>query len=299
MDYYVSPIAYGAIVNDENIRCNSRSGGVFTAISDYILDDGGIVYGAKLDEDFSVIHARADDKEGRNQFRGSKYVQSSMGNSYKNVKNDLEDGRSVLFSGTSCQIQGLINFLGKDYEKLITVDILCHGVPSPIVWKEYLKWQERVNNSKIVKVDFRNKKDFGWEKHIETCFFEDGSHYNSRVYTNLFYNHNILRPCCYECNFKTYIHPGDITLGDFWEIKKIDPEFNDDKGVSLVLINDSRGKKIFDEIKCKLIYREYDYVKTFRKSMLMSYPKPVTRERFWDEFNNKGFEYVAFKEYLR
>ena len=139
-----------------------------------------------------------------------------------------------------CLIAGLKKYLKVDYDNLLCVDIICHGVPSPLVWKKYLKYQEQINNGKVISVDFRNKKDFGWKKHIESLVIEKNKNkinINSEIFTNFFYSHNILRPSCYKCPYKDIKHPGDITIGDYWGIEKAAPGFNDNKGVSLVLIN--------------------------------------------------------------
>uniref|UniRef100_UPI003FF10B97 Coenzyme F420 hydrogenase/dehydrogenase, beta subunit C-terminal domain n=1 Tax=Ruminococcus bromii TaxID=40518 RepID=UPI003FF10B97 len=169
------PKVYAVKHKDESTRAASRSGGIFTALSGQVLSNSGVVYGCILTDDFNAVHIRADSTEERNRMRGSKYIQSRLGNTFKNVKVDLDAQRSVLFSGTSCQVAGLEKYLGKEYDNLFCVDIVCHGVPSKKVWDAYLHWQEQKNHSKISSVDFRNKKDFGWHDHVETLYFENGS----------------------------------------------------------------------------------------------------------------------------
>lgn len=237
------PKVYAVKHKDEATRAASRSGGIFTALSDRVLSDGGVVYGCILTDDFSAIHIRAENTEERNRMRESKYIQSKLGNTFKNVKLDLDTGKRVLFSGTSCQVAGLKRYLGKEYNNLFCVDIVCHGVPSKKVWNAYLRWQEEKNHSKVVKVDFRNKRDFGWHDHVETLYFKNGKSSNSYVFRNLFYGHTVLRPSCYECQYKSVMHPGDITIADYWGIEKAAPEFDDNKGVSLVLVNNEAGEK--------------------------------------------------------
>lgn len=165
---WIKPLSYAAKHRNFDARMASRSGGVFTALSDRILDNGGVVYGCVLDRDFTAVHIRAEKRDQRNLMRSSKYIQSEMRDVFSSVKADLEDGREVLFSGTSCQAAGLNGYLGRQYDNLLIVDIVCHGVPSPMVWKSYLKWQEKKNGSRVMAVDFRNKRDFGWKAHIET-----------------------------------------------------------------------------------------------------------------------------------
>jgi len=169
---YDSPIVYAVKHKDINTRIASRSGGIFSALSDKVLDSSGVVYGCILTDDFKAVHGRAKSKLERNKMRDSKYTQSNLGNVFRTVKLDVEEGKHVLFSGTSCQIAGLRDFLGKQYSNLLCVDIVCHG--SPFVWQKYLHWQELKAKSKCISVDFRNKKDFGWADHIETLAFEDG-----------------------------------------------------------------------------------------------------------------------------
>lgn len=181
------PKVYAVKHIDENIRAASRSGGIFTALSDLILSDGGIVYGCVLTESFTAVHIRAENASDRNRMRGSKYIQSKLGDTFSNVKKDLDTGKKVLFSGTSCQTAGLRRFLGREYDNLFCVDIVCHGVPSPAVWERYLNWQEQKSHGKTIKVDFRNKKDFGWRDHVETLWFDNGKSVSSPIFKTLFY----------------------------------------------------------------------------------------------------------------
>lgn len=216
-----------------------------------------------------------------------------MNDIYKNVKHDLEDGQKILFSGTSCQIAGLKGYLEREYENLICIDIVCHGVPSPKVWKTYLAWQEKKNRSKVKKVDFRNKKDFGWRAHMETLYFENGRTINSKVFTTLFYGHSILRPCCYECPYKSIMHPGDITIADYWGIEKVAPEFDDNKGVSLVLINNEKGKEVFAAVRNQLKWQETRLEDSMQVPLIAPFPEPKNRKNFWWAFENRNFDYIA------
>lgn len=289
------PEVFAVQHKDENVRAASRSGGIFTALSDYVLEQDGVVYGCVLTEDFEAVHVRADRKHVRDRMRGSKYIQSRMNNTYKNVKYDLEADRKVLFSGTSCQIAGLKGYLRKEYKNLLCIDIVCHGVPSPKVWKAYLAWQEKKNRSKVKKVDFRNKKDFGWRDHIEMLYLTNGQTVNSKVFTTLFYGHSILRPCCYECPYKSVVHPGDLTIADYWGIEKAAPEFDDNKGVSLVLINNEKGNEVFDTIKDQVKWQETRLEDSMQPPLIAPFPEPENRKTFWDDFENKDFNYIANK----
>ena len=188
---------------------------------------------------------------------------------------------------------GLKGYLGREYDNLLCIDIVCHGVPSPKVWKAYLAWQEKKNQSKVRTVDFRNKKDFGWRNHIETLCLENGQTVNSKVFTTLFYNHSILRPCCYKCLYKSIMHPGDITIADYWGIEKAAPEFNDNKGVSLVLINNEKGKEVFAAVRNQLKWQETRLEDSMQVPLIAPFPEPKNRKNFWWAFENRNFDYIA------
>lgn len=289
--------AYAAIHKDLAIRMDSRSGGFFTAASDEILRRGGVIYGCVLTENYEAVHIRAEDARGRDRMRGSKYVQSDMLDMFRSVKADLESGRQTLFSGTSCQVAGLKAFLSREYSNLYCVDIICHGVPSPLVWRNYLKWQEK-KYGRCIAVDFRNKRDFGWADHVETLTMEGKNgirKINSRIFTSMFYGHMILRPSCYKCPYKSMTHPGDITIADFWEIDRVLPGLNDNKGISLVLLNNSHGEELFDHLTGDMEIREVRTEDCFRPSMLAPFPAPENRRTFWRDFSSQSFWKVARK----
>lgn len=289
------PKVYAVKHKDESVRECSRSGGIFTALSDKFLENNGVIYGCVLNEKFEAVHVRATNELERNKMRGSKYIQSKLGDTFKNVKIDLENGKSVLFSGTSCQVAGLRKFLRREYDNLICVDIVCHGVPSLKVWKKYLYWYEDRNNSKIEDVNFRNKKDFGWCDHVETIYLSNGKIINSSIFKNLFYGHAILRPSCYECLYKSLIHPGDITIADYWGVENAAPEFDDNKGVSLVLVNNEIGEELLNNIEYKLFIKSTKIEDSMQPPLKAPFPKPVFREIFWNDFFNKSFTYIAKK----
>lgn len=289
------PKVYAVQHKSETVRAASRSGGIFTAVSDWVLAENGVVYGCVLDESFCAVHVRAEGIEDRDRMRGSKYIQSKLGDTYKNIRKDLMDGRLVLFTGTSCQVAGLRQYLGIEYANLYCVDIVCHGVPSPKVWNEYMSWQEKKNKSKVKNVDFRNKKDYGWRAHKETLTFENGKNLSSNVFTSLFYGHSILRPSCYECPYKSVMHPGDITIADYWGIEKAAPEFDDNKGVSLVLLNNETGAKVFESVKGYIKWIETRLEDSMQPPLKAPFPEPDNRNVFWRDFSSKNFDYVAKK----
>lgn len=184
------PKIYAARHKDMHEIETSRSGAAFIAISDYILKNGGVVYGAGYKDHFRVAHKRATTKEERNEFKGSKYVQSDLDRIFRQVKDDLKQGETVLFSGTPCQTAGLNSYIGKKLrENLVLVDIVCHGVPSPYIWRDYLNYLEKKYKSKIVTVNFRDKSRVGWSGHIESFVFQDNIKREFTTYTSLFYRH--------------------------------------------------------------------------------------------------------------
>ena len=250
------PKVYAVKNINETVRMSSRSGGIFPALSDTILEEQGVVYGCILNEKFEAVHVRADNKTERDKMCGSKYVQSKMGDTYKKVKLDLQSDKKVLFSGTSCQVAGLKAFLGKEYDNLLCVDIVCHGVPSLKVWKKYIRWQESRNHAKVIEVNFRNKKDFGWREHVERLRFDNNKVVDAWIFKTLFSSNVILRPSCYKCLYKSIMHPGDITIADYWGIEKAALEFDDNKGVSLVLINNQNGENEFEKVKDRVKWKQ-------------------------------------------
>lgn len=293
VENWEKPKCFAVRHKDEVVRASSRSGGIFTALSDAVLAEAGVIYGCVLTDDLQAAHIRAEDLQTRNRMRESKYLPSNLGETFVQARTDLESGRKVLFSGTPCQIAGLKRFLGKNYENLLCVDIICHGVPSPRVWKEYLAWQEAKHGKRIVSAEFRNKRDFGWDKHVETLHFADGSAAHSRVFRNLFMKRYILRPICYECPYKRIKRPGDISIGDYWHIEKAAPEMHDNRGVSLVLINNVQGEAAFSQVMDSLLWKETRLEDSMQLSLYKNSTRPADREKFWDVFESKGFAAIV------
>lgn len=280
-----------------NERKTSRSGGVFIAISDYILKNDGVIYGVKLNKDFSVSHGRATNKDERDEFKGSKYVQSNMENIIDQVKKDLLDGKKVLFSGTACQVAAVKKVIPeKLQEKLYCCDLICHGVPSTRVYRDFLNYIEETEKKKIKEFNFRDKS-FGWSTHYETMIFEDDSKISTQYFRNLFYGHNILRPSCYKCNFANTHRPADITIADFWGIDELDPNFYDEIGVSLLIINNQKGKEIFENIKEELKTINCSIENCIKYTYTLSNPTPEapTRKEFWEDYNTQDFKYIVEK----
>ena len=282
------PVAFAARHKDIDEVMKSRSGAAFVAISDYILEQGGVVYGAGYKDHFRVAHKRATTKEERDEFRGSKYVQSDLIGVFRSVKDDLKNGLTVLFSGTPCQTAGLNSFVGKKLrENLVLIDIVCHGVPGPYVWREYLAYLEKKHGAKICRVDFRDKVKFGWKAHNETVTFEGGK----MSYTHLFYQHIMFRHSCGVCHYTNLQRPSDITLADFWGWEKTDPTLNtDDKGYSLVLCNTEKGRQLFEAVKDRMNTMPVDMTKAMQPNL--EHPSEIHPKRmaFEKSFEKYGFE---------
>lgn len=292
------PIAYACKHKNFDIRINSRSGGVFTGISDYILNNGGKVYGCIMTDDFMAKHVGTTDFSVRDKMRGSKYIPSDLGNTFKEVEKDLKQGIKVLYTGLPCQIDGLKSYLNakkvKD-DNLFTADIVCHGVPSPKIWKMYLDYASKRTGKTFDSVDCRDKKHFGWEEHIESLYSKN-KRYSSKVFKNIYYSNEILRPSCYCCPYKSIKRVGDITLGDFWGIKEKASDFDDNNGVSLCLIHTPKGEALFNEAKSEYEIREFEIEDVMQTALMKSNPLPNDRAYFWDLANSKNFEKIA-KEY--
>lgn len=289
------PLAYGARHKDMNEVETSRSGAAFIAISDYILEQGGVVYGAGYTDHFRVVHKRATTKEERDEFKGSKYVQSDMTGVFRQVKQDLRDGLTVLFSGTPCQTSGLNSYVGKRLrENLFLVDIVCHGVPSPYMWRDYIAYLEKKQGSPIVWVNFRDKQKYGWAAHHETFKFKNGG--GKMSFTYLFYKHVMFRKSCGICHFANTNRPSDITIADFWGWEKTDKHFNsDDKGCSLVLINTDKGRKLFEAVKNRMDIVSAELENCIQPNMIHSSEIHPKRDLFEKDYTQRGFKYVYFK----
>lgn len=280
---------YVAYNTDDKIREKSSSGGVFTLIAENILNDGGIVYGAAFDDNWNVIHKRMDNITDLDLLRGSKYVQSNLCDAYSRCLNDLNNGRQVLFSGTPCQIAGLYAFLGEPYDNLFTVDIICHGVPSPLVWRKYLA--ERFEVSSIKSINFRCKTN-GWSNYSVKIESENKLAYEERhnedIFMRGFLGDLYLRESCHNCRFKSVGRISDITLADAWGVEEFKPELYCKTGTSMVLIQNERGKKLLDDISKYLEISNVpvSVVMKYNSAVNKSVPKHKNREIFFSKLND-------------
>lgn len=281
---------YAAYAPDE-IRKTSSSGGIFTLLAETIFEMGGVVCGAAYAEDMQVVHRLIDNKQELEYLKGSKYVQSDVRYSYQEVKNALMMDKYVLFSGCPCQIAALKNYLGKVYEKLLTVDIICHGVPSYHTFKEYL---ETLNKGKVKNVEFRNKQ-FGWNCSHDLIEYEDGTQYIGKVESDLylkgFLKNLFLRKSCENCTFSDFPRVGDITIGDFWGINNISPDMYDELGTSIVFVNSDIGRKYYNKIQPKLKkQKELDFTPEKYPNRVHSlYQHHAKRKQYFEMVREKGF----------
>ena len=283
-------VAYAAKNKNDQIRLISSSGGIYTLLAEKTINNNGVVFGAKFNNKWDVIHDYTEKLDGIGAFRGSKYVQSQIGDNYKKAQKFLQEGREVLFSGTPCQIAGLHRFLNKTYLNLITIDIICHGVPSPMVWQKYI---QRYHQKQITDILFRDKTN-GWKDY--EFVISSGQHTIIRekrannVFMNLFLSDLCLRPSCSNCPAKKGSSHSDITIADFWGIEHVIPTFDDDKGCNLVLINSIKGADIFNSLDCEKVETNFDDAIKHNASYYKSISEPKYRSYFFENFDKKGFD---------
>lgn len=243
---------FAAVNEDLSERIASSSGGIFVKLALQILDENGAVYGAAFDKNLTLRHIRVTDADGLRKLMGSKYLESALGNIFCEVESDVKSGKQVVFSGTPCQIKSLKLFLRKDYDNLLLVDVICHGVPAPDIFAQRVAHMEQKHKSKLTEVHFRDKRN-GWEDFCVTYVFEDGQKisvsHRTDAYMHLFLLNKILRESCYNCPANNYRSGSDITLGDYWEGQRKHPNFDDNKGISAVLINSKKGSEYFKSIE--------------------------------------------------
>lgn len=286
--------AYGGYSKNESIRKESSSGGIFSVMADAVIENDGAVFGAAYSEDFlSVHHECALRKEDLAKFRTSKYVQSSTDDAFSKAKALLDTGKTVLYTGTPCQIAGLRSYFKKEYDNLITQDVICHGVPSPLIWRDYILYRETKARAKVRHVTVRSKK-YGWRSYSFLLCAENGKKYVSRcaddIYLRGFLQDIYLRPSCYDCKFRSGKSGSDITIADFWGVENALPELNDDRGVSLILIHSEKGKAFFDQIRQSLIVKETDSSQALKgnPAYYRSPSIPDQRDEFWAYATENG-----------
>lgn len=275
--------------NNEFIRRESSSGGLFTALANYIIEQDGVVFGAAFNESIEVVHTLADNTNGIESMRGSKYVQSRLGSTYSEVRKKLKEKRKVLFTGTPCQVAGLYNYLEDRPENLYTFDVICHGTPSPLVFRKYIQYIGK-NKNNIKRYSFRDKT-CGWKNYNTKIEYMDNSivikSASRDIYMKGFLKDLYLRGSCYSCKYKGNNILSDITIGDFWGIESKYPEIDDDRGLSSVLINTDKGNELINSVKndlfIKMVYVE-DILKG-NPALIRSVSKNKNRKVFFENIN--------------
>ena len=280
-------------------RLKSTSGGLFYTIGKFYIDNfNAIVYGARFDKDFNVVHDGADNIEQLNRLRGSKYSQSDIRSVYREIRGLLENGQYVVFSGTPCQVSAIKKYLAKDYERLLCIDIICYGVASPGVWYSYLREYHCIN--RIKRIDFKDKAG-GW-KNWKTMIEHNNRKFYMKGLTNPFMsgymNGTYMRPSCLKCKFKGNNRMSDITMGDAWG-RGEQSQLNDDSGLSIAIIQSQKGGLLIEQIKDKLLIEEVNFAEYIEGNPYYSMsPKlnSAKREKYIEEYINNGFR-SAFEKY--
>lgn len=294
---YHQPIeVYAMKIKKETERMESQSGGAFYALAKHFILMGGEVCGATMTKEFRVLHQIASTMEGVANMRRSKYVQSDMQDMYLQVLERLQKGIPILFSGTPCQIAGIRQTV-KDHpqkELLTCVDIVCHGIPSPVVWHQMMQVYEKVYGGSMQSFSFRDKA-YGWHSHKETISIAKETHCISQ-FTDLFYRHLMMNDCCETCGYSSLKRVGDITIGDYWGIEQKYANFDDNKGVSLVLINTEKGKALFQAIDDDCVKIETTLEDAMQRPLKEPYHKSVFAPCFWYSFFHEGVE-KAYQRY--
>lgn len=291
---------YAAYAKNDRLRLDSSSGAVFSLLAEWILRQYGVVYGVAMSQDCRYAEfVRVDDQCGLPRLRGSKYLQAKIGNTYQRVKADLESGLTILFSGTGCQVNGLKGFLGKEYNNLYCVDVICHGVPSPELWREYVEYNEEKKRSKLVSINFRCKDDSWIDFGIKRINKNHRAMYVSKdkdPFMLMFLRDYCLRPSCYECVAKGK-KLSDLTIADFWGVDKIVSGMNDGKGVSLVITRTDKGQYLFDDISGDMILQKVSYEDGVKSNQAdySSVVRPVERDCFFEDMKALPFDELKKK----
>ena len=301
-------VTFAAINRNDEVRMASSSGGVFYALANDVIQNDGVVFGVKFNNSWEAVHDYTETIDGVFEFIGSKYLQSVVGDSFSLVKKFLKEDRIVLFSGTPCQIAGLREYLNIPYDKLITVDIICHGVPSPKVFNVYLSGITR--DKELVSYSFRNK-DKGWRLFSSKAEFDFKKAYSAALnqdpFMKGFLNDLYLRPSCYNCPSKGGRSGSDVTLADFWGVENVMPSIDDNKGCSLLVIGTEKGNELVHKLPIELYSVDSVDALKANQSYFKSVAQPATRGRFFSELNNgipfsrliNKYVRISFKQKIR
>lgn len=302
----IKTTAYAIKNRNEEVRIESTSGGMFSLLAEYVLERDGVVFGAAYNSGFLVRHIAISDWREIASLRGAKYVQSIIGTCLLEVKKELLSGRTVLFSGTPCQCAGLKSFLGEKYDNLITVDMICHGIPSPKVWQSYIDYRSKIENEgkRPFRINMRSKSS-GWSYYGYSTVFDYGNGkvsciQNSQdLFMKAFIGNICLRSSCSDCITKGIERCTDFTLGDYWGIWNQHPEFDDNKGTSVVFVHSQKGREILNQLKPKIDYLKVDIEDTYRenRSLMDSSVMHDRRDDFLEWITAENFEKLV-REYF-
>ncbi len=288
--------AFACYNEDEKVRLESSSGGVYSLLANYVIGQGGVVAAAVYNENLEVEHVLCTSVEEIEKTRGAKYQPSHLGNIFKQIKETLDKGNLALFVGTPCQCGGLLSYLGKDYENLITTDFICHGVPSRLAWREYIKSLSERGFS-LKEVNMRDKSS-GWLGYkwrlVDTKGKVRFENHSDNPFMKAFSKNVCLRPSCYECRFKGFDRKTDITLGDYWGVNSCQKDMFDNKGTSLVFVNSEKGEKIFSQISehMRVEPTEAEKAVSYNVCALESVKRPHARQAFFDSMKN-GKDFIG------
>lgn len=286
----------------------STSGGVFPLLAEWTLNKGGIIFGAAYDEDFAVRHVAVADRKMLCLLQGAKYTQSVIGTSFREAEKELKSGRQVLFSGTPCQCAGLKSYLGKEYDNLLLVDLICHGVPSPKVWQDYIDYRSlKENNGKRpVKINMRSKSS-GWSRYGYSTEFDYGNgkvtqiHNSQDLFMKAFVGNICLRSSCSDCKAKGVERCTDVTLGDYWGIWNQHPEFDDNKGTSVVFVHSQKGRMIMEHLRDEMDCLEVEIEDAYKEngSLINSSAAHPARAEFLEQVTADNFEELIHRYFPR
>ncbi len=272
----------GVQAKDDKLRYSSSSGGLFSILSEYVIHKNGVVYGAAYNRDMNVVHQAAEERSQLDRIIRTKYVQSDMTGIYRSIERDLKRGRWVLFCGTPCQAQALILYLGRVYDRLIVVDLVCYGVPSPGIWEDYVNCLERRHKGKMTDFSFRDKRNA--DNGHTRAYVIDGKEYVDSLYRDFFsrmyFKNRIIRPSCHSCRFCTVRRESDFTIGDFWGIERSNPGWDDGMGTSMVIAHTDKAKDIWGEIRQNVRWFVCTEEALLQPRLLKPVAAAVSRQRF-------------------
>lgn len=311
-----TPLQYKAVrIKDQDILQNSSSGGAFSILANIVFDLGGVVCGVEYSDNGMARHTIIESKNELYKLRGSKYVQSDILGTYEKVKGILKTGRHLLFSGTPCQIDGLKQFLRKDYTNLWTVDLICHSIPSPLIFKEYMSYCTKVLGHEIVSIDMRYKRTYGWSHRFSYRFlYKNGKSTIDPPYVvnwgRLFFSEMINRPSCGDCQYTNLNRVGDFTIADFWDDDKKRPDIYSKEGTSLLLINTEKSKSLFEGNSEEYYAWDITREEALQPCLCHVTKQSKRRDEFWNYYYNNGFDasykkffadsrYVIFKKIIK